>query len=521
METIPRTTSPQQEGIQPLRVATVEVGTNAIRFLAAEFPEPARYRILEESRIPVRLGHGVFSTGRINEEAAGMAVEGIVLMSERMKALGVQRSRAVATCAVRESRNKRYFVRRVRDATGLVLEIVSGAEEARLVHAAVRTRVALDGDPWMFAELGGGSVEIFMGNADSISWCETHAMGAVRLLELFSQAGKEPAHFERLLAEYTETIRLPERILHAKIHGFVATGGNIETLAKLAGTEPNEKGVRRMATEKLANLIAKLAPLSVADRARLYGLRPDRADVILPAAIVYCRLAGLAKVDEIVVPGVGVREGILLDLANGALAAGGAMENRIRSDTLALGRKFAFEEAHALTVAALSLSLFDQLAPWHGMGGNERKILQAAAMLHDIGGFVSYKGHHKHSLYLIAQSELPGFTPREMFVVANVARYHRKGPPSLRHKGFALLPPQERDRVRRLSAILRVADALDREHRGRMGRVVARVEGNSVEIHAEGRGDLLLERWALKKKSRFFQEVFGKRIALQTGGEGP
>jgi exopolyphosphatase/guanosine-5'-triphosphate,3'-diphosphate pyrophosphatase len=344
-------------------------------------------------------------------------------------------------------------------------------------------------------------------------------MGAVRLLELFAHSGEEPRGFAKLLTEYSETLRLPERILKSAPARFAATGGNIEALAKIAGAEPDARGVSRLGRTELDWLIRKLAALNVRDRAQAFNLKPDRADVILPAAVVYDRLASLAGAEQIVVPGVGIREGIILDLAVSAPVGGRVIEDRIRHDTLTLGRKFGFEESHALAVSALALSLFDQLAGLHGLGGRDRRLLQAASMLHDVGNFLSYKGHHKHSLYLISQSELPGFTPREMFVVANIGRYHRKGPPEVRHRGFALLPSADRDRVRKLAAILRVADAMDREHRGKITRIEVREAGRDIEIQAEARGDLLLEAWALKKKSRLFQSVFGKRLILRTGGE--
>ena len=254
--------------------------------------------------------------------------------------------------------------------------------------------------------------------------------------------------------------------------GYIATGGNIETLAEMATAVPDAAGVSRLPVEDLARLIQRLSSMSYRERVEKLGLREDRADVILPAAIIYERLATLAQAREILVPYVGVKEGIVLDLADGVSPLGAGQvrqeEQQVARTALALGRKYRFDEPHALHVASLALSLFDQTRAVHGMGEKERRILHAAALLHDIGSFVSYTRHHKHSLYLISHSNLAGFTPRETLMVANVARYHRRSFPKPQHEPFTALQKDDRDKVSALAALLRLADAMDREHRQRV-----------------------------------------------------
>ena len=192
-----------------MRVASIDVGTNAIRFLAAEFEDDVSYRVIDETRLPIRMGHSVFNGEGIAAGVAEEAAEGLAQFSLRMKDLSITRYRAVATSAVRESTNRRDFLRRVRTRAGLRLEVISGSEEIRLVHAAVRRRLSMGQDPWVMVELGGGSVEIALANDSRVMWCETHAMGAVRLLELFARSAEEPRGFVRLVEEYVATIRLP------------------------------------------------------------------------------------------------------------------------------------------------------------------------------------------------------------------------------------------------------------------------------------------------------------------------
>ncbi len=510
-------TPPEEQLAFPLTVACVDMGSNAIRFVVARFLGPADYEVLAGDRRPIRLGHGVYLSGRLGAAAMDAAVAALADFRAEMDRLGVDACRAVATSAVREARNGRELVRRVRNEAGLELEAISGSEEARLVHLAVATRVPLGSRQWLLVDLGGGSVEVSVVDESGIFWSESHTMGSVRLLEELTESGADPGRFRRLLQEYVATLRVPAAASHQELAGYVATGGNIETLAKLGGKE-RPGGVTVLTVEVLGTLIERLARMSFRERVEELGLREDRADVVLPAAMVYERLAGLTGCTEILVPHVGIKEGVLFDLVN-RLTRHEDHSDRQAREVLAgavhLGRRYLFDEAHARHVTGLALSLFDQTRALHGLGGDDRRILQAAAMLHDIGQFVSYKGHHKHSLYLISNSELPTFSGHEMTLVASVARYHRKSEPADRHHLFGQLGEDDRRRVTRLSAILRLADSLDREHLQRIEGLTARWNGDELTLTLHGGDDLLLEGWALRKKSQLFSNVFGLEVTVR------
>lgn len=507
----------------PLRVGAIDVGSNAIRFLAAEFTSPTECSTLAEQRVPVRLGHDVFLTGKLAPQAVNAAIEAMDGFRAAMETLGVEHYRAVATSAVRESRNGEAFVQRVRDEAGVELEVVTGHEEARLVYVAVKSRIPLGRRKWILVDLGGGSVEVSLVDARGILWSESHTMGSVRLLEELSGAGDEPGRFQRLLREYAATLKIPTLAQQWNPAGVIATGGNIEALAKLAGVvESGRGGARRrkpaeLPLATLQKTIGALSRLSYRQRVEQLGLREDRADVILPAALVYERVASVSGVDAILVPGVGVKDGILYDLVDD-LATHQAHEDRkdrqAVAGAVALGRRYLFDDAHAQHVAKLAGSLFDQLAPLHGLAPADRRLLLAAAVLHDIGIFVGHKKHHKHSQYLISQSEIPEFTPREIDLIANLARYHRKGVPAPHHEAFTRLPAPDRDRVVRLASLLRLADALDREHLQAVTAVRATVAKQRLLLALEGTGDFLLERWALRQKGGMFTDVFGLEIEV-------
>ncbi len=503
----------------PFRVACVDAGSNAIRFLAAEFTGPTEFETLAYQRVPVRLGHQVFLTGRLAPQAMDGAVAAFSSFKGQMDSLELAAFRAVATSAVREAKNGLELVGRILEETGIVLEMISGSEEARLVHLSVANRVDLTGGQWILTDLGGGSVEVSLVDDMGMLWSESHTMGSVRVLEELSEAGTDSTGYERLLSDYVSSLRIPSPAQYWAPAGFVATGGNIEALANLAGVSRNPLGVGVLARKDLRSAIDLLSRLSYHERMSQLGLNEDRADVILPAAMVYHHLARLANADEIIVPGVGVKEGILLDLVDDLISHTThevRREQQLTKACISFGRRFMFDEAHGLHVGRLALSIFDQTKSLHGLGSRDRRLLLAASILHDIGGFIGHKRHHKHALYLISHSELPGLSANEMLVVANIARYHRKNIPRKHHPDFIRLSEDDQHRATVLSAILRVADALDRSHLQSVKKVEVTWEKREMEVRLKGEGDLLLERWALSRKTGLLETVFNREVSITT-----
>ena len=519
MGNVVRTDQPIPADEFPLNVACVDTGSNGIRFAAARFLTERSFESLDTERIPVRLGHEVFLTGRLSSSTMDLAVESFRHFRRKIDELGVRRWRACATSAVREASNSKEFVDRVREASGIELQVIGGGEEARLVHLAVSNKLDLGEKLWMLVDLGGGSVEISLADGQGIHWFESYTIGSVRMLEQLTQAGEEPQRFFALLEEYVSTIRVPLSP-DDKVSGYIATGGNIEELARLSPSPPADDGIVRLSMSDLARIIERLASTTYKQRVEQLGLRADRADVILPAAMVYERLGKLAGMTEIIVPRVGVRDGILLDIVREARYHGddSRLDLQIEEAAIAIGRKYRFDEDHARCVTRLALSIFDQTIDLHGLGPAQRRMLHAASLLHEIGAFVSRASHHKHSLYLIQNSPLVGFQPNEIQVVANVARYHRKSPPKPSHLSFQALSKGDRQSVLVLSALLRVADALDRDHQQRVKTVTVFTERGRVRLAVEAEGDLFLESWSLRNRSDMFRDVFSRKVVLQASG---
>ena len=500
----------------PLRVAGIDTGSNAIRFIVAEFYGPRRWETLHYERVPVRLGHQVFLDGRLSATAMDAATAAFRSFRASIDAFEVSYHRAVATSAVREARNGDILVERVSRETGIRVELISGHEEARLVHLAVMDRIDLASGKWILVDVGGGSVEVSVADEMGMLWAQSNTMGSVRLLEVLS-GDADPGRFRRLLTEYVSVLTLPPAASYLQPAGMIATGGNIEALASLTGSLPDENGVSAVRMADLESALELLARLSFQEKMEQLQFREDRADVILPAAMVYHRIASLARVETVLVPHVGVKEGVLLDLVDDIVNHSSHEEKQLEGlgrAAIALGRRFLFDENHGVHVAQLADALFTQLQDLHGLGHEDRMILRAASILHDVGLFLSYRSHHKHTLYLVAHSELPGFGPKHMLMTANVARYHRKAGPGPTHPRYMALSHADRMRVTQLASLLRLADALDRQHLGAVRSVRARLDGLRLILELDGSDDILLEKWAVGRKKNVFEETFGIKVSI-------
>lgn len=504
------------------RFAAIDVGSNAMRLRVVEAQSPEQVREVAAERAPVRLGHDVFLTGRLAPSAALEAVDALKAFRDVMREAGVDGYRAVATSAVREAQNADLLVERAEREAGIKLDVIEGVEEARLVLVAVRHAVKLKGRRALLVDIGGGSVELTLLTDQAPHASVSLPMGTVRLHEAFLEHDA-PVSPERrsLLMEYIERSLTEAEFLPGAMPDLVvATGGNAEAIASLCPfPSADGDGIDAAAMRALRDEMAALSPKARRER---YTLRGDRADVIVPALFVLSMVADAVGAAHVVTPGVGLKDGILAELVDRAFRVwdvpGAAAE--VEAQALALGRKYRFDEAHAKHVAGIALSLFDQCADLHRLGAEERSLLNLAALLHDAGDFVGFDAHHKHTYYLITHSDLMGLSPQDKEVVANVARYHRKSLPDLSHPGFRKLDRRERTVVRKLAALLRVADAFDREHQGKVIDVAVRLTPGRVALRAtpdprvaDDRA-IALERWTALRKADLMEEAFGVEVKV-------
>jgi exopolyphosphatase/guanosine-5'-triphosphate,3'-diphosphate pyrophosphatase len=519
------------------RLAAIDIGSNAIRLRVVDVDPPLMteegprfypFRDVLVDRAPVRLGHDVFTKGRIEGGVIGAACEALRRFRASMDLAKVERYRAVATSAAREAGNGDLFVERAEREARVHVEIIEGVEEARLVQLAVLERIPMSHRASLLVDIGGGSTELTLLQGRVPVYSRSLPVGTVRLLEAFlEERGPIDSVHRRLLEEYIDRVcadafREIQDAAEGPIDVIVGTGGNIETLADLCPMPIAFPEGRAIEARAMRRLLDELSARSVEERVAQYNLRPDRADTIVPAATVLGRVAEAFGRDSIAAPGVGLKEGVLVDLARQHFVPRdfGGEATAVTEACLRLGRRYHFDEPHGQLVARFATRLFDDLAPRHRMSPRDRILLHAAALLHDVGDFVRYEGHHKHSYYLIAHSDLMGLTPQEREIVANVARYHRKSPPQIDHENFRNLSREDRAKVKAMASILRIADALDREHRAKVQGVSGRLEGDTLVLELQGTDDRTLEEWTVAAKSGMLKDALGLDLRIQDGVTG-
>lgn len=501
------------------RIAAIDVGSNSVRLLVAEYDPASGLTIVDELKDQPRLARGLAATGCLDDDAMARAMESLRRMRDVCQRRGVHRIAAVATAAVREAENGPWFVRRVRQELDIPLRIIDPETEAALSYRSVAYHFALAGERALVADIGGGSLELIGAVDGLVELTLSLPLGAVRLTELFVP-GDRPAYKE--VATVRPHIRrqvkreLPWREWAGAT--VIGSGGTFTTLGRMVqarrGLSPADPvhGVEVTAAE-IEQLIDWLASRTAEQRRQVPGLNPARADIILAGLAVTAELLDWIRGRSLTVSAFGLREGLLLEMA-------GAEEPVLR-DPLRLFREFAercqSDRRHVEHVRELALQLFDQLGGELGCAPEERLLLEAAGLLHDVGQLVSYRKHHKHSYQLITHAERLGLAPRERELVALISRYHRQSGPRRKHPEFAALSVADQAVVRRLSGLLRVADGLDRGHSASVKQVDAELAPEALRLRltaADSGGDLGLECWGGSRKADVLAKLLRRDIEI-------
>lgn len=511
-----------ESGGEPL--AAIDIGTNSVHLVVARALAAERFEILAREKDMVRLGSGGGEMKRLDDEAVDRAIEALA----RHRAIAASYEapvRAVATSAVREAENRADFLRRARDEAGVEVEVISGFEEARLIHLGVLQALPVFDRRVLVMDIGGGSTELVVGEQGESLVARSLKLGAIRLTaRFFADEPLKPKALTRC-RNFVDGVLAPVRREVGR-HGFevaIGSSGSIESVAMMAlaarGEDPAQ-GLNQVVVtrEEVAVVVERLAAAPTAkERRRIEGLEPRRADIAVAGALVLEELLSTFEVDELMISAYALREGVLMDTFR--RAHGGSLHHLAdirRRGVLHLVELTDEDPEHSAFVAHLALELFDGLRPWHGLGPRGREYLEAAALLCNVGLFISHAGHHKHSYYVIRNSEhLTGFTDAEIEVIALVARYHRRSAPKPKHPEFAALSERDQALVRSLAAILRVAIGLDRGHRGTVDSVSCREDGEGVVVDVEGKaGETDLEVWSADERKDLLEEVLGRPVSF-------
>jgi len=499
-------------------IASIDVGSNAIRLAIGRVDERSKVEVVENVRLAVRLGQDAFGSGVFGEETMARTVDAFSQFQRIMRDTGVSRVRAVATSAMREAANRDILIDRIARQAGIDVEVISGEEEARLIYLAVSNAVDLKGRLAPLVDIGGGSVEVTLADGEKILTTDSYNMGTVRMLERLGKDGSNTLAFEQLAREYAEAARgrIEREIGSAKIDLCIGTGGNVEELGNLRQKLFKRDSDKVIGVDELDEIIDQLKVLTPEERARDFKLRPDRADVILPAAIVLRLIARQGRAREIRIPDVGLKDGLLIDMAQEIEPGGQPLRrDQVWASAIQMGRKYQFDEQHGKLIAQLATHLFDETHSLHHLDEESRLLLETAALLHDIGHFIHTVDHDKHGYYLLSANSLIGLNDRQQAIVANIVRYHRKSFPVADDPTARPLPHKDRLTAIRLIALLRLADALDASHTARVSDIHVEQKKSVLWLKLVGEGDLMLEKWALAKRKNLFEESFGVKLEIE------
>ena len=498
--------------------AAVDIGSNSVRLSITELRK-GRLLPLHQDREVTRLGESVFRNGSLDPQAMARSLKVLRRFHRTVQTFAVDRTRVVATSAMRESNNGHIFAEWVRAATGWHIDVISGPEEGRLIHLGVAARLRRRPSNLLLIDLGGGSCELTLSSGGHIRDIISLPLGAVRLTEEFVHhdppAKEEMKRLQEYIAE--EMVRIPRQWSRIATKVGIATSG---TAAALAGAAQSLKLSRGLVTLSAANkLVRRLSKMNNRQRAAIRGINQKRAEIVVAGATVYAHILNVCGLKSFRYSPLGLRDGILAQMA-AEYDRHTRSHRQLQSDRedvlLTTSRRYGVDLENADHVRNLAWSLFDQTRSVHHLDKEFREWIGAAAMLYEVGAYINPVGRHQNAYYVISRSELFGFTPLQRQIVATIARFQGNSKPQLRDRLIKLLPARLRAQVIKATAILRVARALNQGRRGSVRRLRAASRDGQITIAVKpGRGGADLELWAGEKEIPYFREIFGRELAFK------
>jgi len=508
-----------------MRIAAIDIGTNSVHMIVVRVRPDLSFEVIDREKAMVRLGAGGLDGKALTTEAMSAALQALSKFKRLAESHTVDVILAAATSATREARNGGEFLARIEAETGISPRVISGAEEARLIHLAAVYGVDVGSARAVVIDIGGGSTEITLGTATSTQAAKSFKIGVIRLTERFVKSDPLSGRDEQKLTKHilSEIDRHCEQITAAGFDRVIGTSGTILSIGTVAtamadGTVPGELRNLRVPAKQIRRLRKEVVALSLAQRLTLPGLDPRRADLVVAGSVLIDTILRRLGADDITLCDLALREGLVIDYIrrnSKHIAQVDSIPDVRRRSSLELAERCNFYSEHAQQVVRLALAIFDQTRAIHGLTDREREWLEFAALLHDIGTHISYERHHRHSYYLIKNGDLRGFDPDEIEVVALVARYHRRGTPKRSHEEYSKLPAPLRRTVRTLASILRVAESLDRSHTQTISSLDLRDRGEDALLQVHTTGDAELEVWATNRHLQPFERILGKPVRLE------
>lgn len=499
-------------------IGVIDVGAHSARLVISQFLENGDVEVLESLNQPIPLGANVFVKGKISSKNTTMAVSILTDYAQMMKEYGVSLYKAIATSAVKEAANRDLFLHRVKNASGINLEVLEDAEEIRLIFQAAGSlfrdnRIYGDKNTLVCA-IGTGVTHIAFLEKGHLSGAETIKLGTLRVLEELTE-GQSSSRTREIVDPFVASVInwLTRMSPGDNPEGFIALGSSARAIAGFIDSS-GEKNYVKIKRDEFAELYKKIMGMTISTLTEKYMFDDITASSLQPCCIMLEHFLETTQATELLIPMITTRDAIVHDFVCDIAGSKNSFVDEIVYCAKTLGRKYHFDAKHAESVAEASLFLFDALKEYHGLGKRERMYLHVAAILHDIGMFVSNKQHHKHAMYLVRNADIPGMLPEELNLIAVICRYHRRAVPKTSHEEYTSLSAEQRMVVNQLAAILRVADALDRSHLENHKLVETKIESVRITLYLKGEGECNLERWGLNRKADLFTDVFGLKVRL-------
>ncbi|CAN5642512.1 Ppx/GppA phosphatase family protein [soil metagenome] len=513
-----------------MRIAAVDIGTNSIHMIVVQVRPDLSFEVIDREKDMVRLGAGGLDGRNLTPTAMTAALQTLAKFKRLAESHKVDEIVAAATSATREAENGGDFIARVDRETGIRIRVISGTEEARLIHLAAAYGVDVGASTAVVVDIGGGSVEITLGTASQMVAGKSFKTGVIRLTERFVKSDPLASRDERRLVKHLNREMGPylDQLAGRGFDRVIGTSGTILSLGALASADGTGRVVEdlrnlRVNAKSLHRLRKRLVAAGIEHRLAMPGMDPRRADLSVGGVVLFDTILRRLGADEFTLCDLALREGLVLDYINRNRARIRKVERYPdvrRRSVIELGERCGFWTEHAQQVARLALSVFDQTRSVHGLTDREREWLEYGALLHDIGVHISYERHHRHSYYLIKNGDLRGFDPREIEVMALVARYHRQARPKKSHEGYGDLPGPLRRTVKTLAAILRLAEGLDRSHAQAISGIDLFPRGDDYLGRLRAGGDAELELWAAHRHVGPLEALLEKPIRFEIAGAG-
>jgi exopolyphosphatase / guanosine-5'-triphosphate,3'-diphosphate pyrophosphatase len=510
-----------------MRIAAIDIGTNSVHMIVVQVRPDLSFEVIDREKDMVRLGAGGLDGRNLTPTAMGAAMQTLSKFRRLAESHKVDEIVAAATSATREAENGGDFIAEVLRETGIAIRVISGTEEARLIHLAAGYGVDIGGTTAVVVDIGGGSVEVTLGTATHLTLGRSFKTGVIRLTERFVQSDPLSSGNERRLIKHINREMGPhlDQIVARGFDRVIGTSGTILSLGAMASSDESGsvEDLRNLqvSAKDLHKLRKRIVESDIEERLKIPAMDPRRADLSVAGSVLFDTIVRRLGADEFTLCDLALREGLVLDYIhrNSAKIRKAERYPDVRRRSIVeLGERCGYWSEHAQQVARLALSVFDQTRSVHGLSDKEREWLEFGALLHDVGVHISYERHHRHSYYLIKNGDLRGFTPQEIEVIALIARYHRQATPKKSHEGFTDLSGTLRGTVKTLSAMVRLAEGLDRSHAQALSGLDMFPRGDDYLVRLRAVGDAELELWAANRHVAPLEKVLGKPIRFEVAG---